>query len=64
MSEIKKPKKPTDATMRNIRAANKRIQALENRIRVFETIVYFDIAVLQKKLELLMTKQPSKRGRK
>lgn len=57
-------KKPTDSTLRNVRAANKRIKALENRLRVFETIVYFDLAVLQKKFELLLKKQPAKRGRK
>jgi hypothetical protein len=43
MKPKKKPetkKLPTDSTMRNVRAANKRIKALENRIELLERIVF------------------------
>lgn len=30
--KAKKPRKPVDSTMRNVRAANKRIKALEDRV--------------------------------
>lgn len=36
---MKKKKNPTDSTMRNVRAANKKIAALEKRVKKLEAYV-------------------------
>ena len=40
MKKGKKPRKPVDSTMRNVRAANKRLDALEAEVKMLGTLIY------------------------
>jgi hypothetical protein len=49
--KAKKPRNPTDATMRNIRALNKKVQSLESRFQTLEkmySILCVDICTIVK----------------